>query len=143
MNAGQPAEQQARLIAMPSRGCSSAQAKERFIFFLIMWAPRRGAVLHEVRPYGGEEPLVVSMSSIMSVMSRESREYIFRGGVGEVMTHYVGRSVEGDEGVVVADGMSVERLVCGGGDGGVGDHVVVVVEEPDAVSGERHTSVGP
>ena len=65
------------------------------------------------------------------------------GGVGEVMTHYVGRSVEGDEGVVVADGMSVERLVCGGGDGGVGDHVVVVVEEPDAVSGERHTGVGP
>ena len=59
------------------------------------------------------------------------------------MTHYVGRSVEGDEGVVVADGMSVERLVCGGGDGGVGDHVVVVVEEPDAVSGERHTGVGP
>ena len=78
-NAGQPAEQQARLIAMPSRGCSSAQAKERFIFFLIMWAPRRGAVLHEVRPYGGEGLLVVSMSSIMSVMSRESREYIFRG----------------------------------------------------------------
>ena len=78
-NAGQPAEQQDRLIAMPSRGCSSAQAKERFIFFLIMWAPRRGAVLHEVRPYGGEGPLVVSMSSIMSVMSRESREYIFRG----------------------------------------------------------------
>ena len=37
------------------------------------------AVLHEVRPYGGEGPLVVSMSSIMSVMSRESREYIFRG----------------------------------------------------------------
>ena len=31
-NAGQPAEQQARLIAMPSRGCSSAQAKERFLF---------------------------------------------------------------------------------------------------------------
>ena len=59
------------------------------------------AVLHEVRPYGGEGRLVVSMSSIMSVMSRESREYIFRGGVGEVMTHYVGRSVEGDEGVVV------------------------------------------
>ena len=26
------AEQQARLIAMPSRGCSSAQAKERFLF---------------------------------------------------------------------------------------------------------------
>ena len=51
------------------------------------------------------------------------------------MTHYVGRSVEGDEGVVVADGMSVERLVCGGGDGGVGDHVVVVVK---ATEGEGY-----
>ena len=75
-------------------------------------------------------------------VARVEGEYL-SGGVGEVMTHYVGRSVEGDEGVVVADGMSVERLVCGGGDGGVGDYVVVVVEEPDAVSGERHTGVGP
>ena len=64
-----------------SRGEDALQRKLKsdLYFFLIMWAPRRGAVLHEVRPYGGEEPLVVSMSSIMSVMSRESREYIFRG----------------------------------------------------------------
>ena len=100
-NAGQPAEQQARLIAMPSRGCSSAQAKERFIFFLIMWAPRRGAVLHKVmtlRRRGAAGGLYVFYYECY--VARVEGVYL-SGGIGEVMTHYVGRTVEGDEGVVV------------------------------------------
>ena len=66
-----------------------------------MWAPRRGAVLHKVmtlRRRGAAGGLYVFYYECY--VARVEGVYL-SGGVGEVMTHYVGRSVEGDEGVAV------------------------------------------